>query len=113
MHYRRVRLLHGLGVLVLFAATALAATSGRPAAVGDRTIAHVLNRITFGPRPGDVELVRGMGVEAFIDRQLQVTTDFRSVFTEIASVHLGVANTNLVFPGFVPPPGSRLGIIIG
>jgi uncharacterized protein (DUF1800 family) len=70
VHHRRVRLLHGLGVLVLFAASALAATSGRPATVDDRAIAHVLNRITFGPRPGDVEQVRRMGIEAFIDRQL-------------------------------------------
>ena len=70
MHHRRIRLLHGLGVLVLFAASALAATSRRPAPVDDRTIAHVLNRITFGPRPGDVEQVRRMSIEAFIDRQL-------------------------------------------
>ena len=54
----------------------------------------------------------GLGRDLLYEgRDLQVTTDFRSVFTEIASVHLGVANANLVFPGFVPPPGSRLGII--
>ncbi len=37
---------------------------------GDRQIVHVLNRLTFGPRPGDVELVRRMGVEKWIDQQL-------------------------------------------
>jgi uncharacterized protein (DUF1800 family) len=31
---------------------------------------HVLNRITFGPRPGDVEMVEKMGVRAYIEQQL-------------------------------------------
>ena len=33
-------------------------------------ILHVLNRLTFGPRPGDIEAVRAMGVDAFIEQQL-------------------------------------------
>jgi uncharacterized protein (DUF1800 family) len=36
----------------------------------DRQIVHVLNRLTFGPRPGDVDQVRRVGVDAWIDRQL-------------------------------------------
>lgn len=31
---------------------------------------HVLNRLGYGPRPGDVEQVLGMGVEKYIDAQL-------------------------------------------
>jgi uncharacterized protein (DUF1800 family) len=31
---------------------------------------HALNRLTFGPRPGDVERVRQMGVDKWIDLQL-------------------------------------------
>ncbi len=31
---------------------------------------HVLNRLAFGPRPGDVERVRSIGVERFIREQL-------------------------------------------
>ena len=31
---------------------------------------HVLNRLTFGPRPGDVERVMSMGVDKWIDLQL-------------------------------------------
>ena len=37
---------------------------------GDQQIVHVLNRLTFGPRPGDVERVRRMGVARWIDLQL-------------------------------------------
>jgi uncharacterized protein (DUF1800 family) len=33
-------------------------------------IRHALSRLTFGPRPGDVERVRAMGLGAWIDRQL-------------------------------------------
>src|SRR4051812_30029061 len=31
---------------------------------------HVLNRLAFGARPGDVERVRGLGVDEYIERQL-------------------------------------------
>jgi uncharacterized protein (DUF1800 family) len=33
-------------------------------------IVHVLNRITFGPRPGDVEAVQKMGLHDYIEQQL-------------------------------------------
>ena len=36
----------------------------------DRQIAHALNRITFGPRPGDVDTVRRIGLKQWIDLQL-------------------------------------------
>jgi uncharacterized protein (DUF1800 family) len=39
----------------------------------DKAIVHVLNRIGFGPRPGDVEKVRAMGLQAYIDQQLHPT----------------------------------------
>lgn len=37
-------------------------------------IIHVLNRITFGPRPGDVEAVQKMGLHNFIEQQLHPET---------------------------------------
>jgi uncharacterized protein (DUF1800 family) len=36
----------------------------------DQEILHALNRLTFGPRPGDVEAVRTMGLKKWIDVQL-------------------------------------------
>ncbi|HEV2351856.1 MAG TPA: DUF1800 domain-containing protein [Terriglobia bacterium] len=36
----------------------------------DEAINHLLSRITFGARPGDVARVRQMGVKAFLDEQL-------------------------------------------
>jgi uncharacterized protein (DUF1800 family) len=37
----------------------------------DQQVRHVLNRLAFGPRPGDYDAVRKMGVDAWIAQQLQ------------------------------------------
>ncbi len=36
----------------------------------NKQILHALDRLTFGPRPGDVEAVRRMGLKKWIDQQL-------------------------------------------
>ncbi|HEX6043347.1 MAG TPA: DUF1800 domain-containing protein [Pyrinomonadaceae bacterium] len=36
----------------------------------EQRIVHVLNRLGFGARPGDVERVKAMGVEAYVNQQL-------------------------------------------
>ena len=36
----------------------------------DEAILHALNRLSYGPRPGDVERVRQMGLAKWIDQQL-------------------------------------------
>ena len=35
-----------------------------------KAIVHLLNRVGYGPRPGDVEKVREMGLQKYIDQQL-------------------------------------------
>src|SRR5258708_14554014 len=37
---------------------------------GQKRALHALNRLAFGPRPGDVERVAAMGVDKWIDQQL-------------------------------------------
>lgn len=39
----------------------------------DEQVNHVLNRLAFGPRPGDVDKVRAMGVDKWIAMQLDPT----------------------------------------
>ena len=51
-------------------ALAAPAVAAGPAGNDPRTIAHVLNRIGFGARPGDVEKVRAIGLDRYIDQQL-------------------------------------------
>lgn len=36
----------------------------------DQAILHALNRLTYGPRPGDVERIRQMGLAKWVDQQL-------------------------------------------
>ncbi len=40
---------------------------------GDQAILHVLNRIGYGPRPGDLERVRAVGLARYIEQQLGAT----------------------------------------
>ena len=37
---------------------------------GDERVLHALNRFTFGPRPGDLDAVRTMGLEQWFNQQL-------------------------------------------
>src|SRR6476620_1394378 len=55
--------------IAVLVTTMPAETMGQ-AEVGEKAIVHVLNRIAFGPRPGDVERVRATGIERYLDQQL-------------------------------------------
>jgi uncharacterized protein (DUF1800 family) len=72
-------------VLILAAASPLPLTAAGPFMRGvrlqadqpadqfaaeDRAIVHVLNRLAFGPRPGDLDRVKAIGIEAYIEQQL-------------------------------------------
>jgi len=70
-----------LGMSLLGGRATLAAdilTSVQPASATELTeqqkIVHVLNRLGFGPRPGDVERVRKIGIDAYIQQQLHPET---------------------------------------
>jgi uncharacterized protein (DUF1800 family) len=49
---------------------AMLAKSKAAALNADEAAAHVLNRLTFGPRPGDLERVKAIGIKKWIDQQL-------------------------------------------
>jgi uncharacterized protein (DUF1800 family) len=63
-----------LAVLLVAAAAGAGGAQGSgtavPAAADSKTIAHVLNRLGFGPAPGDIDRVRRAGLAAHIERQL-------------------------------------------
>jgi uncharacterized protein (DUF1501 family) len=44
-------------------------------------------------------------------RDLQLTTDFRSVFAEVTSKHLGASKLDAIFPGFDANPGDWRGLV--
>ena len=62
--------------LAALAALSSGSDAQRPAArtappTTEALAAHVLNRLTFGPRPGEVDRVAQMGIERWIDQQLR------------------------------------------
>src|SRR5262249_12144221 len=59
-------------VLLAVAGVCLGATTSRfeQKLAKDKQAVHALNRLTFGPRPGEVEQVRRLSVEKWIDQQL-------------------------------------------
>ncbi|MFN7916136.1 MAG: DUF1800 domain-containing protein [Vicinamibacterales bacterium] len=61
----------GLGLGVLLAAAPFAARDLTDPA----TAQHVLNRVAFGPRPGDVERLQRIGLQAYLDQQLRPSAE--------------------------------------
>ena len=53
------------------AAQSTSAASANAPLTEDQRIIHVLSRLGYGPRPGDIERVEAMGVEAYIEEQLR------------------------------------------
>ncbi|MBI4638144.1 MAG: DUF1800 domain-containing protein [Candidatus Rokubacteria bacterium] len=68
---RALLLLLTLGLLTACsAATPAPRRAEAPAIEDDRRIAHVLGRLTYGPRPGEIARVRAIGLAAWIGQQL-------------------------------------------
>jgi uncharacterized protein (DUF1501 family) len=44
-------------------------------------------------------------------RDLALTTDFRSVFGEVAAKHLGAKKLDVMFPGYSADPGKWIGVL--
>ena len=45
-------------------------TAGNPPTKGESRVEHALDRLTFGPRPGDVAAVEAMGLDTWFEMQL-------------------------------------------
>ncbi|MCM3879785.1 MAG: DUF1800 domain-containing protein [Vicinamibacterales bacterium] len=56
--------------IVSVVAAAFLVIAATPAKTDDKTVAHVLDRLGYGARPGDIEKVRSLGVVAYIEQQL-------------------------------------------
>ena len=67
---RLLRLLVSLGVAWPVPAGSMEKAGHETSRDEELRIVHTLNRLSFGPRPGDVEKVRKLGLEKWIDLQL-------------------------------------------
>jgi uncharacterized protein (DUF1800 family) len=77
----------------------------------DQQVAHVLNRLAFGPRPGDVATVRAMGVDTWIARQLE-PEKISDAETDRFLMQFGSLNkSGEELLAQYPPPGVRLAML--
>jgi uncharacterized protein (DUF1800 family) len=85
-------------------APAAGPASAVPANPDTATIVHVLNRLGFGPRPGDVERVRAQGLAAWIEGQLNPhRLDDRAVDARLAEFRtLRMTSTEIAQEYLVP-----------
>jgi len=107
----RFRRAAGLVLAVALAAPAGTA-SARPrpssSAADDAQLVHALSRLTFGPRPGDVEAVRRIGLGEWIDLQLhpERITD-AALEPRLASLPTLRLSTAEIYRGYDPPPALK------
>jgi hypothetical protein len=67
--------------------------------------AHALNRLSFGPRPGDVDRVMAMGADRWIEQQLHPEKiDDRALEARLASLPTLHMSTRELAENFPPPP---------
>jgi uncharacterized protein (DUF1800 family) len=106
----RFRRAAGLALAVALAAPdGTASARPRPSsAADDAQIVHALSRLTFGPRPGDVEAVRRIGLGEWIDLQLhpERITD-AALEPRLASLPTLRLSTAEIYRGYDPPPALK------
>ncbi|MBC7901609.1 MAG: DUF1800 domain-containing protein [Saprospiraceae bacterium] len=74
----------------------------------DQKILHVLNRLGFGARPGDVEKVRSIGIQKYIDQQLNGVSISDPVSeSKVKDIEIFNMTTAEVFAKY-PNPGALL-----
>ncbi|HKX82778.1 MAG TPA: DUF1800 family protein, partial [Pyrinomonadaceae bacterium] len=82
--------------------------TGKKVLTEDQKILHVLNRLGFGSRPGDIEKVKEIGLQKYIDQQLNASTIDDSVAeTKVKDIEIFKMTTAQVFAKY-PNPGALL-----
>lgn len=74
----------------------------------EQKILHVLNRLGFGARPGDVAKVRAMGLQKYIERQLNPSSiDDSTAEAKVKGLDIFAMSTAELFAKY-PNPGALL-----
>lgn len=85
-------------------ATALAAREQ----TADQQVQQVLNRLAFGPRPGDVATVRSMGVDRWIEQQLHPERIRDTAVTSFLAQYKTLNKSSEELYADYPPPKQAL-----
>jgi uncharacterized protein (DUF1800 family) len=97
-------------LLSLLAAVSLYAKKQKPsrAANDPKHALHALDRLTFGPRPGDVQAVMAMGVDKWIDLQLHPDKiDNTAMQSRLAAYRTLQMSTHEMVLAFPPNPVAK------
>src|SRR5881398_2688159 len=97
-------------LLIAVVALGLFAGAAASSKLTDRQRAeHALNRLGFGPRPGDVDRVVAMGVDKWIERQLHPESiDDAAVTARLASFEtLKKSNGDMIDEYYKPIVAAR------
>src|SRR5512142_2527014 len=99
----------GLATLLITLSPPWLIASDKPDKLDERQRAiHALNRLTFGPRPGDVDRVMAMGVDKWIELQLNPgKIDDSALETRLAQFRTLNMNTREMLAEFPPPQALR------
>ena len=95
-------------ILLIVLTQPLVFAQKRPALSEDQRILHVLNRLGFGARPGDVDRVKAMGLDNYINQQLNPEkisdSAAESKLADLATLNMSTAELY----GKYPQPGQLL-----
>jgi len=103
-----------LAAAVLLPSFVLARPSGGDKKLTEeQKIIHVLNRLGFGARPGDVEKVRAMGLQKYIDQQLNpASVDDAVAESKVKNLEVTQMSTAEIFAKY-PNPAALLRALDG
>ena len=75
----------------------------------DEQIVHLLNRVTFGPAPGDIAAVKTMGVNLYIEQQLhpESLSPSSSLEARLAALPTLRASMSSLADNYEPPAGQK------
>ena len=95
-----------LKAITICAALAASATLSAGTSQNDEAIRHALGRLGFGARPGDVERVRAMGLDRYIEAQLDpAKMDDGPMEARLERFEtLGMNNREIASRFYTPPP---------
>src|SRR5215203_789101 len=89
------------------ATTQVAVSNAKPL-TEDQKVLHVLNRLGFGARPGDLEKVKAVGLQKYIEQQLDPSAISDSIAeAKVKNLEVFNLSTAEVFAKY-PNPGALL-----
>ncbi len=97
-----------LALIFPFLSINAVAITPAPPLTEDQKILHVLNRLGYGPRPGDLERVRSIGLQKYIHMQLDpASIDDNDAEARVSDLEVYGMSTSEIFAKYPNPGGVK------